>query len=83
MCSYSEQVEDVEHYNASIQVDFDAKMNSFKQMKWFLWTFGTLKSTVHVLEMVLMLQRTISNIPNGYSMYIDYKQKNSSHHKLL
>ena len=27
MCSYSEQVEDVEHYNASIEGAFDAKMN--------------------------------------------------------
>ena len=35
MCSYSEQVEDVEHYNASID-EFDSKMNSFKHIKWFL-----------------------------------------------
>ena len=32
MCSYSEQVEDVEHYNVS---EFDAKINSFKHIKWF------------------------------------------------
>ena len=33
MCSYSEQVEHVEHYNAG---EFDAKMNSFKHIKWLL-----------------------------------------------
>ena len=36
MCSYSEQVEDVEHYNACIEGEFDAKMNSFKHIKRFL-----------------------------------------------
>ena len=36
MCSYSEQVEDVEHYNASFEVELDVKMNSFKHIKWFL-----------------------------------------------
>ena len=35
MCSYSEQVEDVQHYNASIEGEFDAKMNSFIHTKWF------------------------------------------------
>ena len=35
MCSYSEQVEDVEHYNASFD-EFDSKMNSFKHIKCFL-----------------------------------------------
>ena len=29
ICSYSEQVEDIEHYNAG---EFDAKMNSFKHI---------------------------------------------------
>ena len=36
MCSYSEQVEDIEHYNASIGGEFEAQMNSFKHIKWFL-----------------------------------------------
>ena len=34
-------------------------------MKWFLRTFGTLNTKVQVLEMILMLERTISNISNG------------------
>ena len=32
-CSYSEQVEDIELYNASIGGEFDAKMNSIKHIK--------------------------------------------------
>ena len=36
MCSYCDQVEDVEHNNASIEGEFDTKMNSFKHIKWFL-----------------------------------------------
>ena len=48
---YSEQVEDIEHYNASIGGEFDAKMNSFKHIKWFLWNFGKLNSAEQVLEM--------------------------------
>ena len=36
MCSYSDQVEDVEHNNASIEGEFDAKMKSFIHIKWFL-----------------------------------------------
>ena len=51
MCSYSEQVEDVEHYNASIE-EFYAKMNSFKHIKWFLWNFDKLSSTEQVLETI-------------------------------
>ena len=39
-------------------------------------TLSTLNTDVQVLEMILMLKRTISNISNGYSMYIDYKLKN-------
>ena len=35
-CSYSEQVEDIEHYNASNGGEFDAKMNSIKHIKIFL-----------------------------------------------
>ena len=42
----------------------------------FLRTFGTFNTKVKVLDMILMLKRTISNISNGYSMYIDYKLKN-------
>ena len=30
MCSYSDQIEYVEHNNASFEGEFDAKMNSFK-----------------------------------------------------
>ena len=36
MCSYSELVEDIEHYNASIGGEFDVQMNSFKHIKLFL-----------------------------------------------
>ena len=36
MCSYSEQVEDSEHYNASIERELDAKINSFKHINRFL-----------------------------------------------
>ena len=36
MCSYSDQVEDVEYNNASIEGEFDAKLNSFKHIKCFL-----------------------------------------------
>ena len=36
ICSYSEQFEDIKHYNASIGGEFDAKMNSIKHIKWFL-----------------------------------------------
>ena len=39
MCSYSEQVEDNEHYNASIGGEFDAKVNSFKHIKCFFVKF--------------------------------------------
>ena len=56
MCSYSEQVEDIEHYNASIGCEFDAKMNSFKHIIWFLLNFGKLNTTEQVLEMTLMLK---------------------------
>ena len=56
MCSYSEQVEDIEHYNASIGCEFDARMNSFKHIIWFLLNFGKLNTTEQVLEMTLMLK---------------------------
>ena len=59
---YSEQVEDIEHYNASIGGEFDAKMNSFMYIKWFLRTFGKFNSTEWVLEMTFML----TNISNGF-----------------
>ena len=36
MCSYSEQVEEFKQFNASIEGEFDAKINSFKHMKWSL-----------------------------------------------
>ena len=52
MCSYSEQVADIEHYNASIGGEFDAKINSFKHINFFF--FGKLNSTEQVLEMTLM-----------------------------
>ena len=42
---------------------------------WFLLTYGTFM--VHVSEMIMMLKLPISNMSNGYSMYID------CHHKLL
>ena len=54
--SYSEQVEDIEHYNASFVGEFDAKMNSFMYIKWFLRTFGKFNSTEWVLEMTFMLK---------------------------
>ena len=56
MCSYCDQVEDVEHNNASIEGEFDAKMNSFK---WFLWNFGKLNSTEQVLETILCYNELI------------------------
>ena len=56
MCSYSEQVEDIEHYNASIGCEFDAQMNSFKHIKWFLRNFGKLISMEQAMEMTLMLK---------------------------
>ena len=49
MCSYSDQVEDVEHSNASIDDEFHAKLNSFKHTKLFLLNFGKLNSTEQVL----------------------------------
>ena len=66
MCSYSEQVEDIEHYNASIGCEFDAQMNSFKHIKWFLRNFGKLISMEQAMEMTLMLKWTNSNISNGF-----------------
>ena len=39
VCSYSDQVEDIEHNNASVEGDFDAKMNSFKHIKCFFMKF--------------------------------------------
>ena len=56
MCSYSVQVEDIELYNASIGYEFDAKMNSFRHIIWFLLNFGKLNTTEQVLEMTLMLK---------------------------
>ena len=56
ICSYSEQVEDIEHYNASIGGEVDEKMNSFMYIKWFLRTFGKFNSTEWVLEMTFMLK---------------------------
>ena len=50
--TYSDQVEDVEHNNASIEGEFDAKMNSFIHIKWFLSNFVKLNSTEQVLEMI-------------------------------
>ena len=41
----------------------------------FFKNFRHIHTTVQVLEMIFMLKWTISNIWNGYSMYIDYKQK--------
>ena len=35
MCLYSEQVEDIEHYSASIGDDLDAKMNYFSKSNGF------------------------------------------------
>ena len=49
MCSYSDQVEDVEQNNASIEGEFDANLNSFKHTKCFLLNFGKLNSTEQVL----------------------------------
>ena len=52
MCSYSDQVEDVEHNNASIEGEFNAKVTHSKYIKWFLWNVGKLNSTEQVLEMI-------------------------------
>ena len=49
---YVYQVEDVEYNNASIEGEFDAKMNSFIHIKWFLSNFVKLNSTEQVLEMI-------------------------------
>ena len=56
VCSYSEEVEITKHYSTSNRYDSDAKMNEFKHIKWFLRTFGTLNTTVQVLEKILMLK---------------------------
>ena len=66
MYSYSEQAEDVQHYNASIEGEIDAKINSFKHIKRFLWNFGKLNSTEQVLEKTLNLKWTNPNISNGF-----------------
>ena len=66
MWSYSDQVEDVEHNNTSIEGEFDAEMNSFKHIKCFLWSFGTLNTTLQVLEMILMVNWTNSNKSNSF-----------------
>ena len=44
MCSYSEQVEDIEHC-ASIGEDLKLKWTNSRLIKCFLWTFGTLNTT--------------------------------------
>ena len=73
MCSYSDQVEDVEHKNASSEGEFDAKMKSFIHTKWFLWNFGTLNTTVQVLEMNFgFVKRTNSSKWKGYPMNFWY-----------
>ena len=56
ICSYSEQFEDIEHYNARFGGEFDANMNSFKHIKFFLCNFGELNITEQELEMTFMLQ---------------------------
>ena len=56
LCSYSVQVEDIEHDNASIRDEFDAKMNLFEHIIWFLLNFGKLNTTEQVMEMTLMLK---------------------------
>ena len=40
-----------------------------------LLTYGTLNTMVHVSEMIMMLKLPISNMSNGYSMYIDCHDK--------
>ena len=42
----------IEQHSASVGDDFDAKMNSFKHIKWFLCYFGKLNSTEQVLETI-------------------------------
>ena len=68
MFPYSEQVQDIEHYSASVGGDMDAKQAN----EIVFMNFGTLNTMVQVLEMILMLKRTLSNKLNGYSMNIDY-----------
>ena len=72
MFPYSEQIQDIELYGTSVGDDLVAKWTNSSKRNFFLWTLGTLNNTV---EMILMLKWTISNISNGYSMYIDYKLK--------
>ena len=38
----------IEQHSASVGDDFDAKINSFKHIKWFLCYFGKLNSTEQV-----------------------------------
>ena len=52
MCSYSDQVEDVEHNNASLEGEFVSKINSFEHIKCFLLNFGKLNRTEHVFETI-------------------------------
>ena len=52
MCLYSDQVEDVEHNNASIEGEFHDKIYSFKHIKWCLLNFGKLNSAEQVLETI-------------------------------
>ena len=67
MRSYSEQVEDIEHYNASIEGEFECYNELSQAYELVLWNFGKLNSTEQVLEMTLMLKWTISNISNGFN----------------
>ena len=49
----------IEHYAASFGDDFDTKINEFKHIKWFPLNFGTLNTTVQVLEVICMLNELI------------------------
>ena len=71
MCLYSEQVEDIEHYSASIGDDWVIQANQMVLMNfWYIEHYGARVGDD------IDAKRTISNISNGYSMYFDYKQKN-------
>ena len=48
----------IKKYGTSDRDDFDARMNYFKHIRWFLWTFSILNTAVQELEMILLLTWT-------------------------
>ena len=56
----------IEHYAASFGDDFDTKINEIKHIKWFTLNFGTLNTTVQVLEVIFMLNELIQANKNFF-----------------